>query len=59
MAEYFPAVFGGDAFNCPYCNVYSKHEWLPLRGTRVGITPDLITNMHVSVCLCCSEEAYW
>lgn len=32
MAEYFPAVFGGDAFNCPYCNVYSKHEWLPLRG---------------------------
>lgn len=59
MAEYFPAVFGGDAFNCPYCNVYSKHEWLPLRGIRVGITPDLITNMHVSVCLCCSEEAYW
>lgn len=59
MAEYYPAVFRATAFNCPYCNVYSKHEWLPLKGTRVGIAPDLFTNMYASICLCCSEEAYW
>lgn len=59
MAEYHPAVFRAAAFNCPYCNVYSKHEWLPLKGTRVGIALDLFTKMYVSVCLCCSEEAYW
>ncbi|MGM8438258.1 DUF4145 domain-containing protein [Enterobacter hormaechei subsp. xiangfangensis] len=59
MAEYYPAEFRATAFNCPYCNVYSKHEWLPLKGIRIGVAPDLFTKMYVSICLCCSEEAYW
>ncbi|MGW1444857.1 DUF4145 domain-containing protein [Serratia rhizosphaerae] len=59
MVEYFPAVFRAPAFNCPNCNVYSKHEWLQLRGIRPGIAPDLYTDMYVSICLHCSENAYW
>lgn len=59
MAEYYPAVFRAPAFSCPHCNVYSKHEWLQLKGGRAGIAPDLYTDMYVSICLHCSENAYW
>lgn len=45
MAEYYPAVFEGEAFNCPYCNVYAKQHWrsmmVPAAGNVELPNPDM------------------
>ena len=58
MAEYYPATFDGKAFNCPYCNVYSKQHW----RSMVGIAPHstyMETDFHLSYCQHCNESAFW
>ena len=60
MANFFPAVYGVDIFTCPYCAVYTKHEWLKMAGIRTApYTMNENTDMKISVCAHCKELAYW
>ncbi|EOY3627471.1 DUF4145 domain-containing protein [Enterobacter cloacae] len=60
MAEYYPAQFEAAAFNCPHCDVYTRHEWLGLSGIRIGTYAlNQTTEMKVSICGHCKEMSYW
>lgn len=59
MAEYYPAEFEKEDFNCPLCNVYSRQAWMPLLAETPRNTPWLQTDMTVSRCYHCGELAYW
>lgn len=59
MAEYYPAEFNKEDFNCPLCNVYSRQAWMPLLGETPRNAPWLQTDMMVSRCYHCGELAYW
>lgn len=59
MAEYYPAEFKKEDFNCPLCNVYSRQAWMPLLGETPGSAPWLQTDMMISCCYHCSKLAYW
>ena len=60
MAEYYPAIFEAGAFNCPHCDVYTRHEWLSLVGPRAStFAVSQVTDMKASVCGHCKEISYW
>ncbi|EOZ3194904.1 TPA: DUF4145 domain-containing protein [Yersinia enterocolitica] len=59
MAEYYPAEFNKEDFNCPLCNVYSRQAWMRLLAKTPGNAPWLQTDMMVSRCYHCGELAYW
>ncbi|EPH3058093.1 TPA: DUF4145 domain-containing protein [Klebsiella aerogenes] len=56
MAEYHPAVFGSDAFNCPYCDAYSQQRWVRL---RYGHNGSYDSPFSFSKCERCNAKAYW
>ena len=56
MAEYYPAVFGSDAFNCPYCGAYSQQRWVRL---RYGHNGSYDSPFSFSKCERCNAKAYW
>ncbi|EIS4676822.1 DUF4145 domain-containing protein [Escherichia coli] len=56
MADYYPAVYGGTAFNCPNCGAYSQQRWVRL---KYGSSVMYETPFAFSKCERCSEKAYW
>lgn len=60
MAEYYPAVYGKEAFNCPRCGVYSAQDWKRLKYLVYPRASNLAdTNMFISICSHCGVPAYW
>ncbi|MEB8196354.1 DUF4145 domain-containing protein [Raoultella terrigena] len=53
MAEYFPATYDSNAFNCPHCGVYARQNWETfwVNNERAGI--------RSSQCYQCNELAFW
>ncbi|HBM2837968.1 DUF4145 domain-containing protein [Enterobacter hormaechei subsp. xiangfangensis] len=56
MAEYYPAVFARDAFNCPHCDAYSQQRWVRL---RYGASVQHDSPFTFSKCERCDKKAYW
>ncbi|EKK0459692.1 DUF4145 domain-containing protein [Klebsiella oxytoca] len=60
MAEYFPAKYGEDSFNCPHCGVYAHQEWRALQYRVYHNASNLSeTDMIISMCGRCNNFAYW
>ncbi|MCX9039465.1 DUF4145 domain-containing protein [Citrobacter portucalensis] len=56
MAEYYPATYGGKAFNCPYCDAYSQQDWSRL---KYGYNGQYDSPFTFSKCEHCNRKAYW
>ncbi|WP_405077783.1 DUF4145 domain-containing protein [Pectobacterium versatile] len=60
MAEYYPAVFGKENFNCPHCNVYAHQDFFALIYKPYNYSNDTRPGgLDVSLCSHCNQLAYW
>ena len=60
MAEYYPAVFGSQRFNCPRCEVYAQQHWNQLIYKPIdGYANTEKTLMYIAICEHCDEMSYW
>lgn len=60
MAEYYPAQYGKENFNCPHCNVYAHQEWRNLKYKAYPYAKEWHdTAMVISICGHCDKKAYW
>ena len=60
MAEYYPAQYGKENFNCPHCDVYAHQEWRNLKYQPYSYANEWRdTAMVISICGHCDKKAYW
>ncbi|EGB9093068.1 DUF4145 domain-containing protein [Escherichia coli] len=60
MAEYYPAVFGKENFNCPHCDVYAHQDFFALIYKPYNYSNDTRPGgLDISLCSHCNQLAYW
>ncbi|MBB2482277.1 DUF4145 domain-containing protein [Bacillus sp. APMAM] len=54
MEKYYPPIFEGSEFHCPYCKVYASQSWgIPYVHNYA------VSNVNFSQCRHCGERAIW
>lgn len=60
MAEYYPAEYGKENFNCPRCGVYAQQHWKQLLFRPVdGYSNTEAAPMHMAICEHCDGLSFW
>ncbi|WP_157905892.1 hypothetical protein [Escherichia coli] len=60
MAEYYPAEYGKENFNCPRCGVYAQQHWKQLLFRPMdGYSNTEAAPMHMAICEHCDGLSFW